>query len=66
MTRDQKYRADQILGFVNRTLKFMPNTVTPNEMQAQYLIQAAMVNESDQVVIDHCNLKFKTWYNCKG
>ena len=66
MTTTQEYRAGQILGFVNRTLGQLPNTKVADETQAQYLIQAAMVNEKDPKVIEHCNSKFKKWYNCEG
>ena len=66
LTESKKFRAGQILGFVNLTLKRLPNTKTPTQDQAQYLIQAAMINEQDQEVIDYCNSKFQEWYNCKG
>ena len=66
MNRIQEHRATQILGFVNRTLRHLPNTEQPDETQAQYLIMAAMVNEKDPVVIEHCNNNFREWYNCEG
>jgi len=68
MNAEQTHRAEMILGFVNNTLKQM--AVLHNiqergvhEEEAMYVIQAAMFREHDKEVIEHCEAKFKEWYN---
>jgi len=66
MTSNQEHRASQILGFVNLTLKKLPNNGKASKEHAQYLIYCAMCDEKDPIVIEHCNAKFREWYNCEG
>lgn len=65
LNTEQTFRANQIKGFVNLTLKNLPTKDKEgvNEIQAQYIIHAVLHNEKDEAVIAHCNAKFKEWYN---
>lgn len=66
LTTTQKFKADQITGWVNKTLKYMPNKPADQgveEYEACLIIQAATFKEHDQTILDYVEAKFKKWYN---
>ena len=65
MTPQEEHRAKQIKGFVNLTLKRLPNKkeVGCFEEEAHYVIKAALFREVSENVIKHCVSKFREWYN---